>query len=92
MRLKWKREPVSDRRPLQGDGAGEQHQYRLRRGDLTVAVVAPCLGGWFFRSEDGRVNTLAERPPRTWADADEARRAAREWAQVEDAERAGAEA
>jgi predicted NUDIX family NTP pyrophosphohydrolase len=76
-RWKWKSEPHG----------GGQLQYRLRHGEVTVALVKPGPEGWFFHSPDGRVNTAAEKPPRTWAEPEDARKAAREWAEREAAKR-----
>lgn len=83
--LKWKK--------VLGVDSTEEH--RLRRGDLTLAVVAPAPGGWYFRGKmpDGAsVNTLC-RPEtgaegrRTWPNPDQAKEAAASWVLIAEAER-----
>lgn len=88
MRLRWKKskEPTG----LLG-AAGQEH--RLRRGDLTLAVVAPAYGShWYFRGRvpgGVAVNTLTrptsgEEGPRTWPDLEGAKEAAADWVDAEE--------
>lgn len=76
MKLRWKREEG----PGQG---GPGARYRVRAGDLTLAMVAQHAGRWYAFSMLGPRfpwNTLTEEPPRTWESADEARGVAAAWA------------
>jgi hypothetical protein len=81
VRLRWKK-------PKDGE-----QEHRLRRGDLTLAIVGPAHGSfWYFRGRvpgGGSENTLArptsgEDGPRTWADLEEAKAVAAEWVEREE--------
>lgn len=81
MRLRWKKPK------------GGEQEHRLRRGDLTLAIVGPAHGSfWCFRGRvpgGASVNTLAhptsgEDGPRTWANLEEAKTVAAEWVEREE--------
>lgn len=83
VKLKWKK------RRLEHTG---QEEHRLRRGELTLATVAPVEGRWYFHGRvpgGGAVNTLGrsisgEDGPRTWAAVELAREAATAWVATEE--------
>lgn len=76
MKLRWKREDG----PGQG---GPGAKYRVRAGELSLAMIAQHGGRWYAFSMLGSRfpwNTLTEEPARTWESADEARGVAMTWA------------